>query len=208
MEDNLFDVLGYPDLDSNPKKPPGPAEANGIKVPLASTHNSTGRKGPSPPSLKMFLLARYSRRNEHVVTQQYQPIKIDHRGPGDVSHEFCEISLAIPDPEDGTFLLELTNPPCDDQVKALIRERQHKWTQEYGQTLVRIALAAKEHGFIRKLAFAIGRVVSLKHIHQTGKRYPVENWKWLAGRTKKSLVTLANALREYRKLCAEAKKKQ
>src|SRR5580658_4681421 len=129
MEDNLFDVLGFNDSDKK-----------------------------TIPSLMEFLMPHYPLRTGHGVTDKYRPFKIDDRNSDDVIQNFCEISVAIPDPEDGFMLLELYDLPTDSGVRALISQRQHEWTHQCGQTLVRIAISVKDSAYVRKLALAIRKV--------------------------------------------------
>lgn len=126
------------------------------------------------------------------------------RWPGDVFSHFCEIDLAFPRSPFHKFLLKLTDPPEDEQVRALIRDHGGKRIERGRHVYVFVALALSDSAFIRKLGAAIGRVTSLKHIHRTGERYEEGNWKWLAPRTKKSLTDLADFFWACRKELAAA----
>jgi hypothetical protein len=115
-------------------------------------------------------------------------------------------SVAVPDPENGTFLLELVNPPEDDQVRYLILAKGGQRTVENGRVIFRLALTVKEHPWLRKLAKTIGQVVSYRHVHKTRKRYDIRDWRFVAPRTKEALIQLANAIREFRGQVAAAKR--
>jgi hypothetical protein len=134
------------------------------------------------------------------------PLKIDDRDSTDVFDGFCEISLLVTQPEDGSFVLELTRPPHDAEVMAVIAEKDGRWIEGRSDTKVRIRLTIKDHRWIRKLAHAIGRVVSLRHVSRTGKRYDIREWRFVAPRTMNALLKLADLLWKYRKQVAAAKR--
>jgi hypothetical protein len=89
---------------------------------------------------------------------------------------------------------------------AVIEEKDGRWTEGKAGTKVRIHLAIKDHRWIRKLAQAIGRGVSPRHVSRTGNRYDIPEWRFVARRTMNALLRLADALWEYRKLVAAAKR--
>jgi hypothetical protein len=60
--------------------------------------------------------------------------------------------------------------------------------------------------WLRKLAKAIGQVVSYRHVRKTGKRYEIRDWRFVAPRTKEALIRLADALWEHRGEVAAAKR--
>jgi hypothetical protein len=195
MEPNLFDLLGFREPDPIPQHQPPAPRANRRKKDARPT-------GP----LYSFLRERYFACTVAAGPGHSPPLKIDDRDSTDVYDGFCEISLLVTQPEDGSFVLEMIRPPHDAEVMAVIEEMDGRWTEGKAGTKVQIHLAIKEHRWIRKLAQAIGRVVSPRHVSRTGKRYDIPEWRFVARRTMNALLRLADHLWEYRKLVVAAKR--
>jgi hypothetical protein len=205
--ESLFDILGTEEPAGKNTVPVSnrrpPAISNSL---LVASNTPTGARKADLPSLSAFLSRQFPYLSPGRPDAKYRPMQIDDRRSNDCAHDFCDISIAVPLPEDGTFLLEMTNPPCDEQDKALVARKSSKWFLGVGHPKVFIALTLMDNRFIRELANAIKRVASVRHVRRTGNRYELPNWRWLAGRTAQSLVKLADALWDYRKLRAAAER--
>jgi hypothetical protein len=205
QEESLFDIPGLFKLDDEPSERPEGTTTPTHRPGQVSNGHSVGTKPPVLPSLKTYLRRWFPIRKTRRATEKYQPFKVDDKQPSDTSRHFSEISVAVPDAENGSFLLELFAPPEDDQVRYLILGKGGQRTIEGGRVVVRLALTVKDHPWLRKLAKAIGRVVSYRHVRKNRKPYGIRDWKFVAPRTKEALIQLANALREYRGQVAAAK---
>jgi hypothetical protein len=159
-------------------------------------NNDVGAQRPRSSGLARFVGQSYQNiRGECPAGSAGIPsIKIDDRAKGDISSDFCRMSVLIPDKSNDEFTLYLWNPPLDDDVAELIDAHGGKITGSRPALEVEIALLTKEVSFLRTLAKAFRRIVG------RGGRYPVPNWKWICPRTADSLDRLADRLMEYRRI--------
>jgi len=159
-------------------------------------NNDVGAQRPRSSDLARFVGQSYQNiRGECPAgSADIPPIKIDDRAKGDVSSDFCRMSVLIPDKSNDGFTLYLWNPPLDDELAELIGAHNGKITGSRPEVEVEIALLTKDVSFLRTLAKAFRRIVG------RGGRYSVPNWKWVCPRTADSLDRLADRLMEYRRI--------
>ena len=191
MNDNLFELLGI-EPEAMPPSAPTPRPVTKISSLIPPVR-------PSKLGLHPFLAQRYPARTEQQRPFNPTPLKIDDRRATDRSPNFCAISVTVPIAVSDRFSLQLINPPWNDEVRALVREHHGQWIDQAAQTRIDLNVRLKRHGLVRELAQAIRSVVSIRQINRTGRRYPISDWRWLAGRTADSLDGLANVIWEFRK---------
>ena len=121
-----------------------------------------------------------------------RPIKVDDRGPHDVSQSFCSISVSVPDRLAQDLILKLHNaPPCPEAVALVERLGGTIHTSRFS-TAITLPLKSSQGAAVARLARAIGAVVD------RGRRYDDPNLKWICPRAAASLEQLAEHLTLYR----------
>ena len=141
--------------------------------------------------LKQFFFDAYGFRNTKLQKpSRNAPFKIDDFGEADSRYDlFCHISLTVTD--DDSFDLDLDNTPINDDVRSLVNSVDGKEVRTDATTNIVTSLRTSDTLFIRKLASAIGGVIS------RGQKYKVRHWRWTALRTQRSLERFADNLDEF-----------
>lgn len=200
---DIFQELGLEPSTPSPAISKVPPRSPSSERPISSPPEVPPNILPSgdPPgnfSLRDFLADQFSRRDRWTKGLPLHSFQIDDCSPSDHYRPFCDITLTLPERENQSLQLELMHPPVDDAVLALVKKRRSQRVGDRYVERLTLDLKLTDVMFLRSLAKAIRRVVSLRHISRTGQRYDIPNWAWMAGRTAHSLDRFATAIWKYR----------
>lgn len=190
-EENLFKIFEVGDDDPEPatKKP----RTKAVASPVAATNR--GRE------LRHYLFAVFGgyRDGRQKNRDKIGAIKVDDEGThNDYYQYFCRISVRVPDSEDGTFELELCNPPLNVEVEELVKEHGGKVKRSQCDPLdtsIKMTLNLDQRDFLAELAAEIRRIVGRKR----RRDYHVKAWCKVAPRTSDSLLRLKHYLSGFSK---------
>ncbi len=144
-------------------------------------------------TLEEFLIeayGEYGRPHRSSLTGKID-FSIDDHSADDVSSSFCNISIALTDPESNDFQLTLYPVPWDEDVEILANTLHGEWKDIPTGRVLSLPMTIRSVPNIRKLARAIRKVIG------RGRTYVDSNWKWSARRTADSLERFARLLSDW-----------
>ena len=121
-----------------------------------------------------------------------RPIRVDDRGPRDVSPSFCSITVSVPDRLAQDLILKLHNAPACPEALGLVEGLGGSVLASRTGTAISLPLKSSQGPAIGRLARAIGGLVG------RGRRYDDPDLKWICPRTAASLERLVEHLKSYR----------